>query len=740
MISLVLPLILRFYFQSCIIDDQVAAKTIETDVMKPSNEGATGLTVTATVAANDSRECQLASKHYKLLGEESSEKKGHLNDDILVSETAEVVRLKSFVVDAQISTLIDASTLNGHKAEVKLADAPGGSGEESREKSVTETDINHMEDTKGIHIVTSDMKTQATEVQQKPATLPQSQDDSDNAVTNLSCGNEDKQDTPFMSPSQHVSVREALSIFDTPPSCATLKKSVPRRSSRLCTKGANTSGDADRLNVVASDDDSPLLVSDEDGRVCKRCDSNGNLLSVEASSGMDAVEIGVNTGEYVSPLIVLERRPSETVRMDANRIDTGGVDRCQSEFYGITARLPTDDALRCQNLDSGSSGRREMLFDRPTSHSRKSPSSKPGGEDEFTQISQATLSAVCEVVDNVSTVDDRQRRAIASERSTSICVGEKGRCGGIEAGVDSEKRVVVCRKDCDDKRGKEDGKDLSARFVSGDSKLSPIAESMCHVMEGNNCGPGSDNMCSAQSTDTQCVDAHVKVCSAGINTLPVIGQSEDKGRTVSNEDIAFTQISQSTMDEMLQAADSSHDAHVVTSVKVNGDPSTDDPLPDPPHSDWSGSMSHNSRTTPNKIEHKLSSRENERRLPPDRDYNKTLSKHRTSPDGQCNVEGSHVAKQQVSSGAKNLSFTNKKRFSYPSAQQISSMCPQRVFNLKTDAFGVADMFTRNTVYSVDVKFPGGTDPSASNQLCDGVSVESSNVAPKAFSEGKTPVD
>ena len=795
MIFVVPPLILRFYFQSCIVGGEAAEKTIESDVMKPNNEGATGLTVTATVAAYDSRECQLSSKLDKLLVEESSEKEGHLSDDILVSETAEVVRGKSFGVETQISTLDDASTLNGRKAEVKLWDAPSGSGEESREKSMTETDTNQMDDTKGIQTLTSNMKTQSTEVQQKPTTLLQSQEDSHNAMINLSCGKEDNQNTPFTSPSQHVSVREALSIFDTPPSCVTLKKkSVPRRSSRLCKKGANTSGDADRLNVVTLDDDSPLLVSDEDGAVGKRCDSNGNLLSVEASSGVDSVEIWVNPGEYVSPsklLGVLERRSSvsETAHLDARRIVTNV---CQPVFYGTTAaQPPTDDALQCQNLDSGSSRRREMLFDRPTSHSRKSPSSKPGGEDEFTQISQATLSAVCEVVDNVSTVHDRPRCVIASEKSTSICVGEKGRCG--DGSVDSEKRGVVCHKDCDAKRCEEDGKDLSARVVGGDSKLSSIAESMCHVMVVDNCGPGSvasdsvcsavcngckvcgavtkihspsgrkvcstpgqssevcsisvtsrdtNKVCSAPSTDRQCVDARVKVCSTETDSQPKIAQSEYKGRTVSNEDIAFTQISQSTMDEMLQAADLSHDAHDVTSVKVNGDPRTDDPFPAPLSSDWSGSMSHNSRTTPNKIEHKHSSRENECRLPSDRDYNKTLSKHRTSPDGQCNVECSHVAKQQVSSVAKskNQSFANKKRFSYPSAQQISSMCPQRVFNLKTDAFGVTDMFTRNTVDSVDVKFPGGTDPSASNQSCSGVSVESSNVAPKAFSEGKTLVD
>ena len=791
MISLILPLILRFYFQSCIIDDQVAAKTIETDVMKPRNDGATGLTVTATVAANDSHECQLVPKHDKLLGEQSTEKEGHLtSEDILVSETT--VMQESFGAQLKISTLNDASTLNGRKPEVDLWDAPGGSGEESREKSVTDTDMNQVDDTfKGIQTFTSDMKTQATEVQQKPATLPQSDEYSHSAMTSLSCSNEDKQDTPFMSPSQHVSVREALSIFDTPPSCATLKKkSVPRRSSRLCKKGANTSADSGRLNVVTLDDDSPLLVSDEDGTVCKRCDSNGNLLIDEASSGVDAVEIGVNTGENPSPsklLGVLERRPSvsETVRMDVKRIDTGVADRCQSEFCGKPAQPPTDDALRCQNLDSGSSGRWEMLFERSTSRGRKSPSSKPGGDDGFTQISQATLSAVCEVVDNVSTVQDRQRRAIASERSDSICVGEKGRCGDMDGDVDSEKRGVVCRKHCDDKRGKGDGKELSARVISGDLKLSPIAESMCHITKVDNCRPGSDaidsvcsavcngckvcgavtkihspcgrkvcsppgqssvtsrdmnKVCSAPSTDTQCDDARVKVCSVGANALPKIGRSEDNGRTVSNEDIAFTQISQSTMDEMLQAADSSHDTHAVTLIKVISDHSTDDHLPDLPNSDWSGSMSRNSRTTPNKIEHKHSSRENECGLPPDRDYNKTLSKHRTSPGGGCNVEGSHVAKRQVSSVAKNLSFANKKRFSYPSAQQISSMCPQRVFNLKTDAFGVTDMFSRNTVDSVDVKFPGGTDPSASNQLCASVSITSSNVMPKAFVEGKTPDD
>ena len=770
----------------------MAEKTIDCDVMKPKNEAATGLTMIAAVAAIDSHECRLASKHDKLLGGESSEKDGHLNENILVSEAAEVARQKSFGVETQISTLSDTSTLDGHKPEVELCDAPCGCWEESREKSMTGTVMNQVDDTcKGIPFLSSGTKAQSIEVQNKPAMVSQSDEDSHNAVTNLSCGMEDEQDTPFTSPSQLVSVREALSIFDTPPSCATLKKkSVPRRSRRLRKMRPNASGDSGSLNIVTMDDDSPQLMSDNDGAVGKRCDSNGNLLSGEASSGVNAIEIGVNKVENPSPLKTkfsgdLERRPSEaeTVQMDVKRMGTGGADGCQPQFYGTTAQLPADDALRFQNLDSVSSGRQEMLFEMSTSCDRMSPSSKRGGDDGFTQISQATLSAVCEVVDNVSVAHDRPRCAISSERSTAISVRD------IDAGAGSEKTVVACRKDCNDKRYEEDSKELSACAVSGALKLSPIAESRCHVTEVNNCGRDSaasngvcsavsysnggkaccvgnnvhsalnqghsnevciisttscdmNKVCSAPSADTRCVDARVKVCSAGTNALRMIGQSEDNGRSASNEDIAFTQISQSLMDEMLQAADSSHDAHAVTSVKVDSDPSTDDRLPDPPRSDWSRSRSHNFCTTPNKILHKHSSRENECELLPDRGNNQKLSKHHISPDCQRNVEGSHVAKQQESSvgKSKNLSFANKKRFSYPSAQQISSMCPQRVFNLKTDAFGVTDMFTRNTVDSVDVKSSGKTDPSASIQSCSGVSVTSSNVVAKVSGEGKTPDD
>jgi len=50
------------------------------------------------------------------------------------------------------------------------------------------------------------------------------------------------------------------------------------------------------------------------------------------------------------------------------------------------------------------------------------------------------------------------------------------------------------------------------------------------------------------------------------------------------------------------------------------------------------------------------------------------------------------------------------------------MCPQRVFNLTTDAFSVADVSPRNAVGPVDEKSAGKTESTLSERSHDSVPV------------------
>ncbi|KAI0235833.1 hypothetical protein LSAT2_013640 [Lamellibrachia satsuma] len=239
-------------------------------------------------------------------------------------------------------------------------------------------------------------------------------------------------------------------------------------------------------------------------------------------------------------------------------------------------------------------------------------------------------------------------------------------------------------------------------------------------------------------TNTQCVNTDVKVCSAGTNKLPEIGQVKcdsdvERDRIALNEDNAFTQISPSMLNAMLHVADSmSQDPYSVITDKADIDLHVNKSRSDPLCSDWLGCRSHNS---PSEIAYKHSSIENvckTKNNPPGMVHEKTFSKEspnsQTLTNGGCSGGQSHVAKQpeSLSIKSKTLSLGSRKskRFSYPSVKQISSMCPQRVFNLQ-----------RNTVEQIEEKSSGTTQLNMSDRSCYSASIISMNIASSDCDKG-----
>lgn len=737
-------------------------KTEENKQVKKDND--TSVTTTPVVTRNDNHECWMQLIYDKHVTDVSSaegcgELEGCLTADLLHSGTANIIQ---------------------------------SLGVETAQSGLDSQNISILNNTSGT-------KTQSADSKQKSVNMLQHDGSSHSAMTNLPSSKEEKWDTSFISPTQPVSVREALSIFDTPPSCATLKKkSVPRRSRRHHKKASQASPNTDRLNVMQDGDSPRLLLNNEtisNGRCRDLClgatDSQGKTFTVPESgtefcSNLEGRPLGSEHLQLNTKVVSPVKKNDEDVCQSESKT-------CRSSAQLQVAAVGCLESVCCGDDDKiGLSEQKcslEIPFETSASNGRLSQLSS--GDDGFTQISQTTLSAAYKVVDNLATGFDCPRLTLPHKDTTSP---SDTMCG-------MKRRISVKEKD-------------NACDIVAASKLSPVAESVCHITEANKCwassaanetcsatrekvcsaahkmcyvssskmcsainqvyGDSERETCSAQKeennvasskscsaiimpcgdmnrvcnapcsnrhscTNTQCVNTDVKVCSAGTNKLPEIGQVKcdsdvERDRIALNEDNAFTQISPSMLNAMLHVADSmSQDPYSVITDKADIDLHVNKSRSDPLCSDWLGCRSHNS---PSEIAYKHSSIENvckTKNNPPGMVHEKTFSKEspnsQTLTNGGCSGGRSHVAKQpeSLSIKSKTLSLGSRKskRFSYPSVKQISSMCPQRVFNLQ-----------RNTVEQIEEKSSGTTQLNMSDQSCYSASIISMNIASSDCDKGR----
>ena len=744
---------------------------------------------------------------------ESCHLKGCLSGDLLHSRRAEIGSLSvdknlSRVCSSDISTLNISSEASQFELEAMLGKGVESSDVVGGTEGRMMTGVDWTENTEEFHSMGLDAKTNVTESDHKTTDLSKCGEGTCGTTTtrNLSTNMEDKQEALFTSPPQTVSVREALSIFDTPPSCATLKKkSVPRRARKHRKVAPNT----DRF-----DDETPALLLDNK-MVEGRCDSNVVLPQNDPSKhGVDMTHDPVETltasGENPTKMgmKLCERRlgsqdtESKEMTVDTNQ-NKGG---CESACNRTSANLVIDEIAASEYLPQsdnemvGSSVKEhdiEVPLMSSTQNDRASPMSKLGADDGFTQISQATLSAACEAADNLSAVLDRPVLTPPPEGATSsdatfcmksrICAGEKENpyegVGDVKyVGDDNMTQDKdVCDQECVDRMCEEKDKVCSACGNYTISAVSLVTKSKCHITEtvkcvtsheaccaaieqmcsasqrvgyaGDNkvcsskkevCSIDSNYVCSANKcsdtnglrssntyscTNTQHVDTDVKTCSAKTEQLKCDSGAETD-RIVANEEIAFTQISPSMIGAIFHVTDSAHDP-CSTTTHLDAHPSAESQA-DPLCSDWVESRPHKSCTIPSEMIYKHSSSDGVCKEQKDtlvRVHMRTLSKQspvtQTVADG-CNAGGTPVAKQPGSITVKpktlSLSKRKTKKFSYPSIKQISNMCPQRVFNLMTDAFSVADVSPRNAVGPVDEKSAGKTESTLSERSHDSVPV------------------